>query len=320
MSIKSIEIMKITLAIIFSTIIFFGASLSSCKSKKTVTISGAFALHPMVVKWAKEYEQLHPEVKIDVSPGGTGKGISDVLSGNAEIGMVSRELNPSEIEQGAWVLAVAKDAVLATVNANNPYIKTILTKGLKKGDFEAIWITGKAKTWADVLGDASASNAIQVFKRSDAAGAPEVWAKYLGKKQEDLLGVGVFGDPGLADAVKKDINGIGFNNLAFVYNINSRKPYDGIVAAPIDINENGAIDSTENFYGDMTQVMEAINKGVYPSPPARDLYLITKSKPTDQAVIGFLNWTLTEGQKYVEETGYIKLPDAQLQTEINKLK
>jgi phosphate transport system substrate-binding protein len=306
--------------LIFSLLLFFGSTIYSCKGKKTVTISGAFALHPMVVKWAKEYEQLHPEVKIDVSPGGTGKGISDVLSGNAEIGMVSRELNSSETEKGAWILTVAKDAVVATVNSNNPYIKTILSKGLKKGAFEAIWITGKAKSWSDVLDDASAVNAIQVFKRSDAAGAPEVWAKYLGKKQEDLLGVGVFGDPGLADAVKKDINGIGFNNLAFVYNINSKKPYDGIVAAPIDINENGTIDSTENFYGDMSQIIEAIDKGLYPSPPARDLYFITKNKPTDKEVVGFLNWVLTEGQKYVEETGYVKLPASQLLPEINKLK
>jgi phosphate transport system substrate-binding protein len=301
-------------------ILLLSSTIFSCGGKKTITISGAFALHPMVVKWAKEYEHLHPEVKIDVSPGGTGKGISDVLSGNAEIGMVSRELNPSETQQGAWILAVAKDAVVATVNANNPYIKTILSKGIKKEGFEAIWITGSAKTWADVLSDPSATNAIQVFKRSDAAGAPEVWAKYLGKKQEDLLGVGVFGDPGLADAVKKDINGIGFNNLAFVYNINSKKPYDGIVAAPIDINGNGTIDSTENFYGDMSRIIEAIDKGLYPSPPARDLYLITKNKPADKEVLGFLNWVLTEGQKYVEETGYVKLPAPQLQPEIDKLK
>jgi phosphate transport system substrate-binding protein len=310
--------MKIINIIFLSALISLG--LPSCKSRKTVTISGAFALHPMAVKWAKEYEQLHPEVKIDVSPGGTGKGISDVLSGNAEIGMVSRELSPTETERGAWPVAVVKDAVVATININNPYIKTIQSKGIKKEAFESIWITGKAKHWSDVIDDESASNPIQIFKRSDAAGAPEVWAKYLGKKQEDLLGVGVFGDPGLADAVKKDINAIGFNNLAFVYNINTKKPYDGIVPAPIDLNGNGTLDSTENFYDNMTQIIDAINRNAYPSPPARDLFFITKNKPTDPQVIDFLKWALTEGQKYVEENGYVKLPAQQLQPEIDKLK
>jgi phosphate transport system substrate-binding protein len=52
----------------------------------------------------------------------------------------------------------------------------------------------------------------------DAAGAPETWAKYLGnKKQEDLLGIGVFGDPGIAEAVAKDPLGIGYNNLGYAY-------------------------------------------------------------------------------------------------------
>jgi phosphate transport system substrate-binding protein len=311
---------KSTRFLTLATLFIFSTCFYSCKGKKTVTISGAFALHPMVIKWAKEYEMLHPEVKIDVSPGGTGKGISDVLSGNAEIGMVSRELSPSETQQGAWVIAVAKDAVVATVNTGNPYIKTILSKGFTKEDFESIWVSGKAKTWADVIEDKSAINPIQVFKRSDAAGAPEVWAKYLGKRQEDLLGVGVFGDPGLADAVKKDVNAIGFNNIAFVYNINTKKPYDGLLAAPIDVNGNGTMDSTENFYADMNQIIEAINKGAYPSPPARDLYLITRNKPADPEITGFLKWVLSEGQKYVGETGYVKLPAAQLQQEINKLK
>ncbi len=43
-----------------------------------------------------------------------------------------------------------------------------------------------------------------MYTRSDAAGAAETWAKYFGKKQEDIQGVAVFGDPGLALAVKKD--------------------------------------------------------------------------------------------------------------------
>ncbi|MFL5730457.1 MAG: PstS family phosphate ABC transporter substrate-binding protein [Cytophagaceae bacterium] len=307
-----------TLAVI--TLVAFAAFFNSCKGKKTISISGAFALHPLAVKWSQEYMKLHPEIKIDVSSGGTGKGISDVLSGNAEIGMVSREINPAETEKGAWPLAVSKDAVVATVNTSNPYIKTILEKGIKKEGFEAVWITGKAKQWSDIISDSSATNHVQIYKRSDAAGAPEVWAKYLGKKQEDLLGVGVFGDPGLADAVKKDPNGIGFNNLAFVYNISTKKPYEGLLPVPIDVNNNGTIDSTENFYGSMDLIIEAINKGAYPSPPARDLYFITKGKPTDPAVTEFLKWVLTDGQQYVEQSGYVKLPDSQLQPEINKLK
>ena len=64
---------------------------------------------------------------------------------------------------------------------------------------------------------------IHVYTRSDACGGGEMWAKFFGKKQEDLLGSGVFGDPGLAQAVKKDPLGIGFNNIGYVYDSNNQK-------------------------------------------------------------------------------------------------
>ena len=35
-----------------------------------ITISGAFALYPLVVKWAEEFQKLHPGVIVNVSAGG----------------------------------------------------------------------------------------------------------------------------------------------------------------------------------------------------------------------------------------------------------
>ena len=63
---------------------------------------------------------------------------------------------------------------------------------------------------------------VTVYTRSDACGAAETWAKWLGKKQEDLNGTGVFGDPGVASAVQKDVKGIGLNNIGYVYDENQK--------------------------------------------------------------------------------------------------
>jgi len=60
----------------------------------TIRVSGAWALYPMMVKWAEEFKKIHPQVRIDVSAGGAGKGITDALTGLVDIGMVSRELRP----------------------------------------------------------------------------------------------------------------------------------------------------------------------------------------------------------------------------------
>ncbi len=288
------------------------------KLRGTLTISGAWALYPMVVQWGEEFRKIYPDVQFDISAGGAGKGMADALGGAADIGMVSREVKPEEIAQGAFWVTVVADAVVPTINAHNPYLAQLQTRGLTAGDFEAIWM-GRAKTWGDVLGDAGITDEIHVYTRSDACGAADTWALYLGgHKQEDLQGVAVYGDPGLAEAVAKDPLGIGYNNLNFAYDMNTGKPIANLAIAPIDVNGNRVIDDNENYYADKQGVMQAIAEGRYPSPPARGLNLVTKGKPTGLA-LAFICWTLTEGQAFAEPTGYIPLTEAQVQAELKKL-
>ncbi len=284
-----------------------------------ITLSGAFALYPLAVKWAEEFKKLHPKVRIDITAGGAGKGMTDVLNGMVDIGMVSREIYPDETRKGALSFAVAKDAVVAVINSSNPAIKEILAKGMKKDAGNNIWITGKYKTWSQAFGVKS-SAPMHVYTRSDACGAAEIWAKFFGKKQEDLQGSGVYGDPGLALAVKKDPIGIGFNNIGYAYDHTTKKQVNGITVLPIDLNNNGKIDPDENFYSTMNDIIDAISKGKYPSPPARDLYFVTKGKPVNKATAEFIKWVLTDGQKYVRESGYIGLPAEKLAKESAKLK
>jgi phosphate transport system substrate-binding protein len=102
---------------------------------------------------------------------------------------------------------------------------------------------------------------IHVFTRSDAAGVVEIWAKHLGKKQEDLLGVGVFGELGLATAVKKDAVGIGFNNIVYAYDAKTKKTTNGVTVIPNDLNKNEIIDANENFYDNIDMLIDAITTG-----------------------------------------------------------
>jgi phosphate transport system substrate-binding protein len=236
-----------------------------------------------------------------------------------EIGMVSREIYPEELKKGAFAIAVTKDAVVAVVNESNPALDDIMTKGLKKDAANNIWITGRYTTWAQAFG-AKLSSPIHIYTRSDACGAAEMWAKFFGKKQEDLLGVGVFGDPGLAQAVKKDPLGIGFNNIGYAYDATTRKQVKGIRVIPVDLNNNGKIDSDEDFYTSMDDLMAAIASGKYPSPPARELYFVMKGSPKNNKVLTeFIRWVLSDGQKYVREAGYIALPKDRIEMEQKKL-
>ncbi|MCK9617935.1 MAG: PstS family phosphate ABC transporter substrate-binding protein [Lentimicrobiaceae bacterium] len=288
--------------------------------KGRISISGAFALYPLTVKWAEEFQKIHPDVKIDISAGGAGKGMTDALSQMVDLGMYSKEVSKEEQKKGAWWIAVTKDAVLPTINAKNPLIKDILSKGITKTQFSDIYITGKIKTWGQLYGNASSvKSKINIFNRSDACGAAEMWGKYLGKNQESLLGIGIYGDPGIAEEVKKDPLSIGFNNVIYAYDINTRKKYVGLEILPIDINENGKLDPEENFYSNLDSIMNAIKTGKYPSPPARDLYFVSKGKPTNPLVVEFIHWILTDGQKFVNEAGYVDFPEEKLNKELQKI-
>ena len=286
--------------------------------KGLISISGAFALYPVTVRWAEEFQKIHPGVKIDISAGGAGKGMADALSQMVDLGMFSREISEPEKEKGAWWIALTKDAVLPTINANNPFISQLKSKGIAREELIKIFISGELSSWEELFGE-EAKTKINVYTRSDACGAAAMWGQYLGKNQEELKGIGVFGDPGIADAIKNDINGLGYNNVIYVYDINTRDKYNGMEVVPLDLNGNGIADDNENFYISLDSIMIAIKDGIYPSPPARDLYFVSKGKPEKKAVKEFIKWILTDGQNYVKEAGYVRLPEEKIQSELKKI-
>ena len=318
--------MKNKLPICLIAIALFLGSCKGSGSKEstqlngTIKISGAFALYPMATKWAEEFKKKFPDVKFDISAGGAGKGMSDALSNMVDIGMVSREINEEEVKKGAWFVPVTKDAVVPMINEKNPVLKALLEKGVTKENFTKIFITEEIKTWGELAGNQE-KTAIKKYTRSDACGAADVWAKYMGKKQEDIKGTGVFGDPGLAEAVRNDINGIGFNNICYAYDAKTGKPNPGLVIIPLDIDGDGKISDSERFYDTKDKLIKAIQEKKFPSPPSRDLYFVCKGKPADKAlVMAFLNWILTDGQQFIDAGGYIKLTPEKLKVAIEKLK
>jgi phosphate transport system substrate-binding protein len=277
----------------------------------TITISGAWALYPMTVRWAEEFRKIHPEVRIDIGAGGAGKGMVDALAGAVDLGMVSREIYPAEIERGAWWVSVTRDAVVPVVSEDNPHIDRLCSSGVPKRIFIGLWMAGDVTTWSQIVGE-DAPWPVRVYTRSDACGAAQTWASYLGGNQEDLRGVGVYGDPGLADAVRRDALGIGYNNINYVYDTKTKLPVAGLRVLPIDLDGSGTIEPKEDFYGTRDAIAGAIGAGTYPSPPARDLHFVSKGTPDLPVVVEFIRWVLSEGQEYVSEAGYIRIPDLRL--------
>ncbi|MDM1295765.1 PstS family phosphate ABC transporter substrate-binding protein [Sphingobacterium sp. N143] len=324
-----VTIKKCFIILILSSIVVF--QMTSCAPKVkngyskergfegNISLSGAFALYPLVVIWSEDFKKEHPHVRFNISAGGAGKGIADVLTGMVDIGLVSRDLHPQEIKKGAVPIIVAKDAVICTINPGNPNYKALLQRGLTRDELADIFINRKFRTWKEIDPRFTA-DPINVYVRSDAAGAAETWAKFFDHKQEDLQGVGIFGDPGIAQAIKDDIYGIGFNNINYVYNLKTDKVFDRIDVLPLDLNNSGQLDVEEQFYHSLSQLTEAVATGKYPAPPARDLTFVTHNKTESLLLKEFIAFVLKkEAQSQLLQNGYVPLNETLIKQELNKL-
>lgn len=268
-------------------------------NKQTITLSGAWAIYPTAVAWAEAYQKKNKSVKIDVSAGGAGKGVADTIAGLVDIGMVSREPDPSEIQKGIFPVYILHDAVFPIISEKNPAINDLLKKGVKRSQLIDIYINKNINMWDAIVGS-EIKQSIHVYTRSDACGAASSWAKFLNnKKQEDLNGIGIYGDPGIIDTVSKDPLGIGYSNFSYVFSKNG-SVLNGIKLLPIDSNENGTVDP-EEIYNERNEAIKAIESGNYPA--TRKNYLFVKGKPTG-LVKDFISFVLSEeGTKIVNDVG-----------------
>lgn len=319
---RSVLVVGLILALI-SMVLSSCSSLQkedSSKQVPTIRVSGAWALYPMMVVWADEYQKTY-DVVIEVAGGGAGKGISDVLNSQVDIGMVSRPIREEELEQGAFYIATVKDSVVAVVNENNPILKDIFEQGLSQEDLRGIFLK-ETVNWGEVIRKDMIDDQITVYGRADASGAAKIWASFLGDyTQSDLqeqADANFSGDQAVAIAVKDEKNAIAFTNLNYAYSIETGKFAESIRPVPVDLNNNNILELEESFYDNRDVFVKSVSEGKYPSPPARRDYVVGKG-PFTAEVKEFIKWILTDGQKYVVVNGYVKLASEELKEEINYL-
>ncbi len=284
-------------------------------AKGTVTLSGAWAIYPTAVAWGAAFEKARPGVKVEVSAGGAGKGAADAIAGLVDIGMVSRDPDPAELQKGITPLFVLHDAVFGVVSVKNPLLPELQKKGLKRQALQDMYLSGAAATWDQVLAGAP-KRPIHVYTRSDSCGAAASWAAYLGKKQEDLKGVGIYGDPGVLETVQRDPVGLGYANFSYVFGRDG-KVLPGVALVPLDGDGSGAAEPSE-LLGDRAAAVKAIEAGTY--PVARKNYFFVKGKPSG-LVLEFIRFCLSEdGTKVVNEVGTsLPLPKADRDKVLNSI-
>lgn len=125
-------------------------------------LAGSTTVQPLAEKLAEAFMKLNPDVTIEVQGGGSSVGVTSAGEGTVDIGMASREVKSSELEQfpNLKVFTIAYDGIAIV---SNPGTKL---PGLSKDQVQAIF-AGEVTNFKDVGGPDAA---IIVVSREEGSG------------------------------------------------------------------------------------------------------------------------------------------------------
>jgi phosphate transport system substrate-binding protein len=283
------------------------------------SISGAYALYPLVKKWTDDFMKINPAVKITVVPVGTGQGIDELLAKKSQLAMISRPLTNEEQSEGIWVLPVAKEGVALIVNQKNPFITRVLERGITPKNLISLFTSDRSMTWGELLDTTFKEKAV-VYTRADESGAAVVWANFLWKEITDLKGIKVTGDEEMIKSIQANPLAIGYCNFAYAFEAGTGDRIKDIQVIPIDLDFDRTIDRKEIPFSNISKAHRGLWLGYYPKNLTRELTFGSVGKPKDSAVLEFLYYTLTLGQADVASSGFCELNDVYITNELGTLK
>ena len=108
-----------------------------------VTVSGSSSVTPVMQVLKEEYETLNPDVTIELQQSDSTTGVNDAIAGTSDIGMASRALKDSELEQGVVGTVIANDGIAVIVNNEST------VTGLTSEQVEGIYM-GELTNWSEV--------------------------------------------------------------------------------------------------------------------------------------------------------------------------
>jgi phosphate transport system substrate-binding protein len=250
-------------------------------SQAKITVKGSDTMVILAQKWAELYMKNNPEAAIQVTGGGSGVGITALINGTTDICNASRPMKQTEIEKlkaryntlGVQI-PCAKDGVTIFLNEANK-VQELTLKQLSD------IYTAKIKNWKEVGGNDAE---IRLYGRENSSGTYTYFHDEVVKADYAASVQSLPGTAAVVNAVKKDVNGIGYGGAAYAVGVKHAK-------VKKDANSTAYLPTAES-----------IGKGEYPI--TRYLYMYLRNRPAGETK-KYIDWILSaEGQMVVTEVGY----------------
>ena len=310
-----------------------GSDTASTGGGQAVSLTGAGASFPapLYQRWFSEYNKNNPNVQVTYQSVGSGAGVeqftqqtvdfgaSDVAMKDEEITKVDRGVVLLPMTAGSIVLAYNLPGVEELKLSRQVYVDILLGK-IKKWNDKAI---------AEINPDVQLPNQqITVVYRSDGSGTTGVFTQHLsaispewekkvgnGKTVAWPTGVGAKGNEGVTAQILQTEGSIGYIEYGYAKQQNipvaSLENQAGKYIAPSSESASsalGAVTLPENL---RAFVSDPEGEDSYPIVSYTWILAYENYDNPDKldAFKNVINWSLTDGQDYAEELGYIPLPD-----------
>jgi phosphate transport system substrate-binding protein len=304
-------------------------------AQQKIQINGAGATfpYPIYSKWFSEYNKLHPDIQINYQSIGSGGGIRQLTNQTVFFGASDGPMTNEQIQAaGAKIvhLPTVLGAVVPVYNVAGapPEMKF-------SGPLLADIFLGKITKWNDAAiarenpGTSLPADDITIVHRSDGSGTSYIFADYLAKVSPEWskrvgvatalnwpVGVGGKGNEGVAGLVKQTPGSIGYVEL--IYALQNKIAY-GVVKNAAGDYVRASLESVTAAASATEGKMPADFRVSITNAPGKESYPISsftwlllyesaKDKARSPAMVDFVKWAITDGQKYTKELGYAPLP------------
>jgi len=252
---------------------------------------GSDTMVNVALAWAEAYGQIHPDVQVAVTGGGSGTGIASLINGTVDMANASRRMKSEERAQAEAngiepvEHVVAGDAIAVVIHPGNP------ADGLTISQLSAIF-SAKITNWREVGGE---DRPIVLLSRESNSGTHVFFLEQVLRqgRQDDhtLFSADTLLLPsseGISTEVRQNPNAIGYDGLGYV-------------------TDDQKVIAVARAEGEpyVLPTLETIKNGSYPI--TRGLYIYTAGEPQG-AVHNYLDWILgPAGQAIVRELGFVPL-------------
>ena len=321
-----------------------GGAASAGGGGTQINGAGATFPNPIYSKWFAEYNKLHPGVRINYQPLGSGAGIRQLTSRTVFFGASDQPMKDEQLQAAPGRILHFPTVLGAVVPIYN--LPEVSQQLKFTGPLLADIVLGKVKKWNDPAiaklnaGVKLPTTDITFVHRSEGSGTTFIFADYLGKVSPDFkstvgvdaslkwpVGVGGKGNEGVSGLVQQTPGSLGYVELVYALQnkiaVGSVQNSAGAFVVPSVASVTAAAaGAAANMPADFrVSITNAPGADAYPI--ASFTWMLLFEDPQDKAQAAtmkeFMRWALGDGQKMAPELGYASLPPQVVEMEMKAL-